>query len=161
MAIAMLAATALKAYGQYQEANSQASMLHERANLSEERGRETLFRMRVNNMNLARESREFQGRQRATAAASGTDVGSGSNLLALENTASIVAEQMAINKREAEFERWMLEKETTSTRQQATDIKEASKLGMFTTAFQGLVGAYQTTSTKDGFSTSPRPSGRI
>lgn len=141
MAAAKMAGAAVNAYGQYMEGKASYESLNEKSSLNLLQAGEMIARMERNIYDLRLDADKFQGRQMVQAAASGTDVASGANLSALEETASSVSDDIANLKRETYFKKWMLEKEALGYRKEAKAIKRATNIKMAGTILSAAGGS--------------------
>lgn len=138
---AILASTALSIYGKKKETDSQINSINDQIELNEEKKKEIDYRRRVNNTQLIAEAQAFRGEQLATAAANGIDVGSGACHMVMEDTALRLSMQLVNNRRQAMYEKRMVEMENEGYRRKVYETKEASRWGMITSGLQGGTSA--------------------
>jgi len=149
--IAMLAGTALNMAGKYQASKSEIAALKNKDFALESQKEELLRRVEINNEELRKEMHTFMGQQQVAAAASG--IGGGSSLLAMENTAEVIATRSAMNRYEAEYEAHILGLTQEDLRRRMSEKKKATTLSMLTTGLSGTATALKYSDTREDIST--------
>lgn len=143
LAAAMAATTLLQMYSKNKENDSEQSMLHAQEELKLAEIAEIMARKKANIQQLNEEAKDFLGKQRTTAASSGTDVGSGSNLLLYEDTAYRLASQISRQREEASYLKGVLMKEITGSQGAAYRKKKSTQLSQAGTLFKGGISTVQ------------------
>lgn len=139
-AIATIAGTGISILGQRQQAKAQQLAALQQADAKRLQAQELLKRSEINVGFLKDEVAQFQAQQITAAAASGVDVGSGLTLVQLEKSNRMLAEQINIQRSEAEFKAEALLRGADIDTQLSGDIRKAGMFGMLGT---GLSGAGQ------------------
>lgn len=141
MAAPLLAAaalgSALQAYGEYQQGKADAAYLREKSQISLLEADEQLNRAAINTQQIIREGKKFSGDQVAQFAASGVDISSNATLATLQDTSSVISDQIYKTQREAEFEAFMKRKEAYSYERAAQDTTKASRIKSLSTILGG------------------------
>lgn len=127
-AVAAVAGTALTIAGQRKAAKNEARAARENASQKRLQALELLDRFEINSQSLLLEGELVKGKQRVSFAGKGIEVGAGSALSTIEETNSIVARQLLLDRKEAEFKAGQLRKGADIDVRLAGDIKSARKL---------------------------------
>jgi len=117
---------AMQAYGTYQAAQSQSSLLQQQAHLNDLKSNEILQRAQVNSDITREKSQEAMSDVQARS--QGAGIGSQAILVGMEETARLAAREINNINRDANFEAFMLQKETDSMRKQAKEIETAGTI---------------------------------
>jgi hypothetical protein len=131
LAIAAIGAVA-QAYGEYKQGEDNAAYLREKSQNSLIQADEGIARANLNVQQIIREGRKFRGDQVASYAGAGVDISSNATLSALEDTSSMISDQIYKTQREAEFEAFMNRKEAYSYEKAARDTQQAARIGSAT-----------------------------
>lgn len=127
-AVAAIVGTGLIIAGQEKEAKAQARAARENAKEKRLLALELLDRFEINSQTLLLEGELVKGQQRTSFAAKGIDVGAGGALSVIEETNAIVAKQLILDKREADFKVARLRRGAEADITLAGDIRSAQRL---------------------------------
>src|SRR5690606_32559295 len=136
---ASLVSTGFQVAGQIGAANAEAEALRREAENREIQAKETLRRARINAEAARREGERLMGAQTAGYAASGVDIGTGSPLLTMQNTAFIISEDVNRINDEARREAEMIRRGAASLWSQAGDVRRAGALGAVGTSLTAAI----------------------
>lgn len=136
-----LAGTAVSAYSQIAAGNYNASVANQNAKNLDQSARDTIDRGETAAARSGVATQRLLGSQRAAAAASGIDAGSGSALDILVSTAGIGELDAQTIRNNAAREAWGLRSEAAAQRAQGRFAKSAGKFGAGSTLLTGLASA--------------------
>ena len=120
--------TAVQISAQKKAAKSQARAARENANAKRLQALDLLDRQEINAQALRAEGELLKGKQKVGFGGKGIDIGTESALNVIEETNSIVARQLLIDRREAEFKAAQLRSGAAIDVRLAGDIRSASRL---------------------------------
>lgn len=118
----------VQAYGQMQAAKAQADAAKIDSMMRFQQANEILSRSEVEAATMFLEGEQFKGRQMASQAASGVQLGAGSTLLALEDTNQKILMGIDNMKRDATFRANQLFAEGKQLKKDARNIKKAGTI---------------------------------
>ncbi len=136
-AVVTVAGTVMSIQAQKKEAEAQARAAKENAQAKREQALELLDRLELNNQALIVEGELLKGKQQIDFAGKGIETGTGSALSVIEETNSLVARQLMMDKREADFKVKQLRSGAEADVRLAGDIKSASRLQQMGTFLSG------------------------
>lgn len=136
-AVAAIGGTLLEMKGQKDAARSEAAAARRNADQKRLEALELLDRFNINAAAMKGEGEIEVSNQMLSAAARGVDVGSGSALDTFEQTRALVADEIALRKREALFQAQQLRRSAVSDEIYARDVRKASKYRRFGTFLRG------------------------
>lgn len=137
-AAAAVAGTVITIEGQRREARAQASAARQNAKAKRLQALELLDRFDINSQALVLEGELVKGKQKISFASKGIDIGSGSALSTIEETNAIVAKQLILDKKEADFKVEQLRAGADADLTLAGDIKSSQRLRSLGTLFSGV-----------------------
>ena len=140
-AVAAVAGTLITIEGQRREAKAQAAAARQNAKAKRLQALELLDRFDINSQTLVIEGELVKGKQRTSFASRGIDVGSGTALSVIEETNAIVAKQLILDKREADFKVAQLRSGADADLSLAGDIRSSQRLRSLGTLFSGAGSA--------------------
>jgi len=143
-AVAVIAGTAITIAGQRKEAKSQARAARENAQSKKLQAFELLDRFEINSQALRLEGELVKGQQRTSFAGKGIDIAAGSALSTIEETNSIVARQLLLDRKEAQFKVAQLRRGAEADIRLAGDIRSTQRLRQFGTFLSGAGSAAAT-----------------
>jgi hypothetical protein len=138
MAALAVAGTALQMYGQYQQGQAQADAYAAQAAAKRIQAFDLLDRAEYNIQQTKFEGEAFSDKQLSTFIKSGVEV-SGSALLALEETAYKISQNVINQRKEADAKAKALFRGADIDTQLSGDVRQATTISMLGT---GAVGAY-------------------
>lgn len=127
-AVAAVAGTVMSIKAQKKEAEAQARAARENAEAKRATALELLDRLELNNQALIIEGELLKGKQQIDFAGRGIETTSGSALSTVEETNSMVARQLMMDKKEADFKVKQLRSGAEADIRLAGDIKSAARL---------------------------------
>lgn len=136
-AVAVVGGTILSIEAQRKEAEAQARAARQNAKAKREQALELLDRLELNNEALIVEGELLKGKQKIDFAGRGIETTSGSALSVIEETNSMVARQLMLDKKEADFKVKQLRAGAEADITLAGDIKAASRLRQMSTFLSG------------------------
>ena len=136
-AVAVVAGTVISMKAQQKEAAAQARAAKQNAQAKREQALELLDRLELNNEALIVEGALLKGKQKTDFASRGIQVDVGSALNTIEETNSLVARQLMMDKKEADFKVKQLRSGAEADIRLAGDIKSASRLRQMGTFLSG------------------------
>ena len=135
LAVAVIG-TAISAYSKIQASRARAAAARGQALLNFKTGEEILERNELRNKFLKRAGLEFEAKQATSLVKRGLSSTSGTGLLLLEDTQNRVAEQIALNNREAAFRAAIVQRHGIQGLQGALDTERAGYIaGLGTFAY--------------------------
>ena len=136
-AVAVVGGTALQAYGQYKASRARERAARAQAEAKKQQAFEILDRFEVNAGLLRRRGEQVKARQVLATVASGVEISDTTTLVALEDTNRKISEQIAFERREAEFKAEQLFRGADIDTQLAGDIRKARPFELAGTFLQG------------------------
>lgn len=127
-AVAAVAGTAITIAGQRKEAKAKARAARENAQQKRLQALELLDRFEINSQALTIQGEQHKGKQKISFASKNIDIGTGGALSTIEETNSIVARQIALDRKEANFKAHQLRLGADTDMRLAGDIRSASNL---------------------------------
>jgi len=140
-AIAAVAGTAITIAGQRKAAKAQQAAANANAASKRLQAMELLDRFEINTQKLKAEGEVMKGQQQAGFAGKGIDIGSGSALSVIEETNSLVARQILLDRKEAIFKSNQLISGAEADTRLAGDIRSSSNLAQAGTFLSGAGSA--------------------
>lgn len=123
-----VASTYMQIEGNRREARAKELAALTEADAKEAQANELFERFQINRKVMLREGQEVKGAQQAAFAKGGVDIGSGSTLLALEETNRIVTESIDIEQMEVQSQIEALKSGAAGDRDFAGNVRKAEKL---------------------------------
>jgi len=139
--VAVFAATAISAWGQYKAGEAEAGNFEQSAINKRRAARDLMKRSEINAEFTRLEGESFKGKQIGAFASSGIDVGSGLALSVLADTAKKIERQLLVDEMEAESQRDMLLMEADLDWDRAKAASDSGKLGAFGAMAGGFMRA--------------------
>ena len=127
--VAMGVGGGMQAYGQYQSGKFNADMANAQAGIAEQSSRDALTRGAADANTSLQQAAKAASSQRAAMAAGGVDVGSGTALDVLADTASAGAFDAAISKNNAAREAYGYQVQAAMSRAEATQARRQGNMG--------------------------------
>lgn len=140
-AVMAIGGTLMEMEGQKGSARAQAAAARRNAEQKRLEALELLDRFEVNAAAMRGQGEIEVSNQMLNAAARGVDVGSGSTLDMFEQTRAVVAEEIALRRREANFQAKQLMRGASNDERYARDVKRASKYQQWGTFLRGAGSA--------------------
>ena len=128
--VAQVASTGLGMLSAKAQADATAGIAEHNALVAENDRRTRLREAQARELYIRRRSGEELARQRASLAANGLDVSSGSPLTALQNTLTLAEEDILAERRQGLIDANRLKDEANMSRWEAKRAKKAGKIGM-------------------------------
>ena len=125
----LVAGTAISVYGQIGAAEEQANSAKQQGAIKDIEARETLERAKMNEVEILRESENFQTRQFSGFAAGNVDITTGTPLMVMESTSAFFRREIETVNREANFRAQQTKYEADSYRSSAESTKRAAMIG--------------------------------
>lgn len=141
-AVAAVIGTTIAIVGQQKAARAEASAARENAEQKRIQALELLDRADINANALLLEGELLKGQQKVGFAGKGIDIGAGSALNVIEETNSIIAKQLLLDKREANFKAKQLRSGASADVSLAGDIRSAQRLRTAGTFLSGASRAF-------------------
>lgn len=136
--IASLAGTGISAYGQIQQGNAEAAAAQYEQKQDAILAEDALKRGAQEEQGQRRKTAALEGRQRAVMAASNVDIGSGSPLNVLADTATLGELDAQVIKGNAQREAVGYQTSGNMAGMRANSAKQAGMIGAFSTALSGV-----------------------
>ena len=136
-AVAVVAGTVITMKAQQKEASAQARVARENAKNKREQALELLDRLEINSSRLVQEGELLKAKQQVTFAGRGVDIGAGTALSVIEETNSLVARQLILDRKEADFKVKQLRSGAEADVTLAGDIQSSARLRQFGTFLSG------------------------
>lgn len=136
-AVAVVAGTAISIAGQRKAAKAKRAATESNAAAKREQALELLERFELNSQNFKAEGELLKAQQQTGFAGKGIDIGSGSALSVIEETNSMVARQIMLDRKEADFKALQLNRGAAVDMNLAGDIESASRLSQIGTFLSG------------------------
>lgn len=127
-AVAVVAGAAIQMYGQYKSSRARERAARAQADAKKQQAFEILDRFEVNAGLLRRKGEQFKSQQILATVASGVEISDTTTLVALEDTNSKITEQIAFERREAQFKAKQLFAGADIDTRLAGDIRKALPL---------------------------------
>tara|TARA_R110000782_G_scaffold183574_1_gene273867 strand:+ start:4807 stop:5274 length:468 start_codon:yes stop_codon:yes gene_type:complete len=140
-AVAAVAGTAITIAGQRKAAKAQEAAANSNAAQKRLQAMELLDRFEINSQGLKAEGELMKAQQQTSFAGKGIDIGSGSALSVIEETNSLVARQILLDRKEAIFKASQLQRGADTDTRLAGDIRSASRLAQVGTFLSGAGSA--------------------
>ena len=140
-AVAAVAGTVITIEGQRREARAQARAARQNAKAKRLQALELLDRFEINSQALVLEGELVKGQQKVSFAGKGIDIGAGGALSTIEETNAIVAKQLILDKKEADFKVAQLRAGADADLTLAGDIRSAQRLRSLGTLIGGAGAA--------------------
>ena len=140
-AVAAVVGTGVTIYGQQKEAKAKARAAKKNAELKRLQALELLDRFEINSQALMAEGELLKDRQKVDLASRGIDIGSGSALSVIEETNALVARQLILDRKEAEFKAQQLRSGADMDVELAGDIRSAANIRSVGTFLSGVSSA--------------------
>ncbi len=145
LAAVAVAGTAISVIGQRKAAKAQARAARENAQQKRLQALELLDRFEINSQSLLVEAELTKGKQKVSFAGKGIDISAGSALSTIEETNAVVAKQIMLDRREAEFKAAQLRRGADIDVTLAGDIRRAQRLRTVGTFLSGAGTAFAAT----------------
>lgn len=126
LTIMAISGAVMQAYGTYQSAQAESSLLQQQAQLNDIRSNEILQRAAINSDITREKSQEAMSDLQARS--QGAGIGSQTILAGMEETARLAAREIYNINRDANFEATMQRFESDSQRRQAGEIRQAGTI---------------------------------
>lgn len=133
---AMIAGSAVSAYGQYQSAKAQAKTAKNQADAKELEASKLLERAAINAQATERTGKEVEAQQISSFIASGVEI-DGTPLSVLEDTADKISRQIALDMEAAEFDAEQMRRGAQFTRESAKQMEKNALIGAIGTVAVG------------------------
>jgi hypothetical protein len=128
LTIAIFAGAGLKAYGQYQSAQSQAWAARQNAKMKETQAREMLERMGIQEDRMKQQGEEFKSKQAGDFARGGVQLGTGATLVTMEDTNFKIAQGIDDMRRDTVFRVNQLQQGASFEYKQAGETADAGAI---------------------------------
>lgn len=142
--VAMGGAGAMSAYGQYQSGKFNADMANAQAGIAEQSSRDALTRGAADANAALQQANKTASSQRVAMAAGGVDVGSGTALDVLADTASAGAFDAAIAKNNAAREAYGYQVQAAMSRAEAKQARRQGNMGAVSSIMTTGASVYKT-----------------
>lgn len=136
-AVATVVGTGISLVGQHQAAKAEEAAARFNANQKRIQALELLERFEINSATMRGEAELLKAQQQTSFASKGIDVGSGSALSVIEETNSMTARQIILDRREAEFKAEQIRLGASNDESLASDLRRANNLRMAGTFLSG------------------------
>lgn len=140
---AMLAATAVSAYGQYQQSRYQGDLANYNADVAENSAKDAVNQGNAQAAQQRERARQLSGTQAATMAANGVDLGSGTAADVFADTAGMGELDALTTVNNAQRQAYGLQSQASGQRAQASATKTFGNMQTGATLLNGTLGAYQ------------------
>jgi len=137
-----MAGTAVSAWNTYQAGQAESAAYKDSAKAKERKAQSVMERAQLNSEFTRLEGKVFEGKQVATFASSGIDVGSGIALSAYEDTAKKIERQLDIDFMEAEATRDALMMDADLDRTRAKNASNAGTNAAIGSIASGFMRSY-------------------
>lgn len=140
---AMLASTAVSAYGQYQQSRYQSDIAKYNADVADNSAKDAINQGNAQASQQRQRARQLAGTQAATMAANGVDLGGGTATDIFADTAGMGELDALTTVNNAQRQAYGLEAQAASQRSQATADISFGNMQVGSTLLNGTLGAYQ------------------